>query len=159
VADTDADPTSPTNPSAQDTGPAAEPNEHQDQHDDEHDEDNDEDEDFEEDDPGVDFDSEDGPENPLRIPDERTLEDLLRHFATQDSPRLFALCAVAKGWRRAEITAWGMSFADQAVVYLPGERSVGFFTNAQRAAEMFGMGRDVRLIWPDFVPLREMTTT
>lgn len=104
----------------------------------------------------VDFDNEDGPENPLRIPDERTLEDLLRHFATKDSPRLFALCAVAKGWRRAEITAWGMSFPDQAVIYLPGERSVGFFSSPQRAAEMFGMGRDVRLIWPDFVPLREM---
>lgn len=123
--------------------------------------DSDDSDDLEDDEDGVavDFDSEDGPENPLRIPDERTLEDLLRHFATKDSPRLFALCAVAKGWRRAEITAWGMSFPDQAVIYLPGERSVGFFSSPERAAEMFGMGRDVRLIWPDFVPLREMINT
>jgi hypothetical protein len=106
-----------------------------------------------------DFDREDGPENPLRIPDEQALEDLLRHFATQDSPRVFALCAVAKGWRRAEVAAWGMSFADQAVLYLPGERSIGFFSSAQQAADLFGMGRDIRLIWPDFVPLREMITT
>ena len=105
------------------------------------------------------FDSEDGPDNPLRIPDERTLDDLLRHFATRDAPRVFALCAVAKGWRRAEVAAWGMSFADQAVLYLPGERSIGYFSSAQQAAELFGMGRDIRLIWPDFVPLREMVAT
>jgi hypothetical protein len=102
------------------------------------------------------FERADGPENPLGIPDEQTLEDLLRHLATQDSPRVFALCAVAKGWRRAEVAAWGMSFPDQAVLYLPGERSVGYFSSAQQAAELFGMGRDIRLIWPDFVPLREM---
>lgn len=105
---------------------------------------------------GADFDREDGPENPLRIPSERALEDLLRYFATQDAPRVFALCAVAKGWRRAEIAAWGMSFVDQAVVYLPGERSIGFFGSAEQAAQLFGMGRDIRLVWPDFVPLREM---
>jgi hypothetical protein len=107
----------------------------------------------------TDFDSEDGPANPLRIPDERVLDDLLRHFATRDAPRVFALCAVAKGWRRAEVAAWGMSFADQAVLYLPGERSIGYFSSAQQAAELFGMGRDIRLIWPDFVPLREMVAT
>jgi hypothetical protein len=107
----------------------------------------------------LDFDREDGPANPLRIPDERALDELLRYFATKDSPRIFALCAVAKGWRRAEVAAWGMSFADQAVLYLPGERSIGFFSSAQHAADLFGMGRDVRLVWPDFVPLREMITS
>ena len=108
---------------------------------------------------GDDFEREDGPANPLRIPDEQALNDLLRHFATQDSPRVFALCAVAKGWRRAEVAAWGMSFPDQAVLYLPGERSVGYFSSAQQAAELFGMGRDIRLVWPDFVPLREMISS
>ena len=105
------------------------------------------------------FETEDGPENPLRIPDERALDDLLRHFVTQDAPRVFALCEVATGWRRAEVAAWGMSFPDQAVVYLPGERSVGFFGSAQQAATVFGMGRDVRLVWPDMVPLRELAGT
>lgn len=101
------------------------------------------------------FDEEDGPENPLRIPDERTLNDLLRHFTTQDAPRVFALCAVAKGWRGATVVAWGLSFEDQAVLFVPGERSTGFFSGAEQAAELFGMGGDVRLVWPDFVPLRE----
>jgi hypothetical protein len=105
---------------------------------------------------GVDFDSLAGPANPLRIPDEQALVDLLRHFATRDAPRVFALCVVAEGWRRAEVAAWGLSFVDQAVLYLPGERSVGFFSSAGQAAEVFGRGRDVRLVWPDFVPLREM---
>ena len=98
----------------------------------------------------------DGAGNPLRIPDERTLLELLRYFTTQDAPRVFALCAVAEGWRQAEVAAWGMSFADQAILYLPGERSVGFFSSAEQAAQLFGMGRDIRLVWPDFVPLREM---
>lgn len=105
------------------------------------------------------FDTEDGPENPLRIPDERALEDLLRHFVTKDSPRVFALCAVAKGWRRAQVAAWGLAFPDQAVVYLPGERSIGFFSSAAKAAELFGIGRDVRLVWPDVAPWREMAGT
>ena len=107
----------------------------------------------------ADFDREDGPENPLRIPDEEALGELLRHFTTQDAPRVFALCAVAKGWRRAEVAAWGMAFPDQAVVYLPGERSIGFFGSAEDAARLFTAGRDVRLVWPDFVPLREMIAT
>jgi hypothetical protein len=106
--------------------------------------------------PDADFDREDGPENPLRIPDEQALADLLRHFTTRDAPRVFALCVVAKGWRRAEVAAWGLAFPDQAVLYLPGERSVGFFASPQQAARLFAAGRDVRLVWPDFVPLREM---
>jgi hypothetical protein len=99
---------------------------------------------------------EQGSENPLKIPDEQTLEDLLRHLATQDAPRAFALCEVAPGWRKAAITAWGLSFPDNAVLFMPGERSIGFFSSAERAADTFGRGRDLRLIWPDFVPLREM---
>lgn len=106
-----------------------------------------------EDEPDADVDQ---TENPLRLPDDESLDALLRHFATRDAPRIFALCEVAAGWRAARVAAWGMSFTGQAVVFLPGERTVGVFTDAQRAVERFGAGRDIRLIWPDFVPLREM---
>jgi hypothetical protein len=96
----------------------------------------------------------DEPANPLGIPDDKTLDALLRCYATQEMPRLFALCEVAKEWRSARAVAWGMSFADQAVVYSLTERTIGVFTSARRAAELFAGGRDVRLIWPDVPPLR-----
>lgn len=100
----------------------------------------------------------DGQRNPLHIPDERTLDALLRHFATREAPRVFALCEVAQGWRNAHVAAWGMSFADLAVVYSLAERTIGVFTSAQRAAELFGVGRHIRLVWPDYVPVRETVT-
>jgi hypothetical protein len=96
----------------------------------------------------------DGPANPLGIPDEQTLDALLRCHAIAEMPRLFALCEVASEWRSARALAWGMSFADQAVVYSLTERTLGVFTNAQRAADLFGCGRHVRLVWPDAPPVR-----
>ncbi|HEX3791177.1 MAG TPA: hypothetical protein VHW44_25170 [Pseudonocardiaceae bacterium] len=97
------------------------------------------------------------PENPLAIPDEHTLDDLLRYFATQDAPRVFTLCRITPGLRGATVLAWGMSFADSAVLYLPGEKSVGFFDSADSAHALYRRLGDVRLVWPDYVPVRELT--
>ncbi|RZS39095.1 hypothetical protein EV193_104306 [Herbihabitans rhizosphaerae] len=98
---------------------------------------------------------EDGEDNPLGIPDEETLEDLLRLLSTRDAPRVFALCEVAPGWRQAGIYAWGMSFPDRALLWGTSERFTGSFNSAESALARLGYGRDLRLIWPDFVPLRE----
>lgn len=95
-------------------------------------------------------------ENPLGIQNEDDLNNLLRYFVTQDAPRVFALCEVASGWRGAVVRAWGISFPNNAVVFLPGERALGCFESAEHAQQIYGNLGDIRLVWPDYAPLREM---
>lgn len=109
--------------------------------------------------PWPDTEPDDERDNPLDIPNDQALAALLHHHASREAPRLFALCEVARGWRAARVAAWGMMFAGQAVVYLPGERTVGVCASPQRAAELFARGRDVHLVWPDPVPVRDMVET
>lgn len=100
-----------------------------------------------------------GPENPLGIPNDEALHDLLRYFVTQDAPRVFALCELAAGWRKATVRAWGLAFPTGAVLYLPDDRSLGCFESAEHAHKTYSQLGDIRLIWPDYVPMREMLNT
>lgn len=99
-----------------------------------------------------------GVDNPLGIRNDQELGELLRELVSQDCPRVFALCEVAEGWRHAALRAWGLAFADSAVLYLLGERALGLFESPEHARDVYGVAGDFRVVWPDYGPMLDMTT-
>ncbi|MDI5941712.1 MULTISPECIES: hypothetical protein [Micromonospora] len=88
---------------------------------------------------------------PLGTPDEfhRMLVELVHEFA----PRRFAICEEYGDRVDGEVVAWGMAFAEGALLRCDDQTSTGHFTSAESALRLFARtGRRLRLIWIDALP-------
>ncbi|MFG1846250.1 hypothetical protein [Micromonospora carbonacea] len=88
---------------------------------------------------------------PLGTPEEfhRMLVELVREFA----PHRFAICEEHGDRVDGEVVAWGMAFAEGALLRCDDQSATGHFTSAESALRLFARtGRRLRLIWIDARP-------
>ncbi|MFG1902064.1 hypothetical protein [Micromonospora carbonacea] len=88
---------------------------------------------------------------PLGTPEEfhRMLVELVGEFA----PHRFAICEEHGDRVDGEVVAWGMAFAEGALLRCDDQSATGHFTSAESALRLFARtGRRLRLIWIDALP-------
>lgn len=104
--------------------------------------------------------------------EEHQLDRIVASLAMDEPPRLFTLCSVRRDEsgrvRDVAVIGWGLALDDEhendeqeqdrpstsenALCYLPafrqGEKStLGLFTSAERACQLFGLTGDIRVFW------------
>ncbi|QWF78383.1 hypothetical protein [Amycolatopsis sp. CA-230715] len=76
---------------------------------------------------------------------------VLRTWARENPPRRFALCGFIEDEHGpdCELLAWGLGFEDHAIAQSVDSGLHGRFKSAESARQLFGIGRDVELVWVD----------
>ncbi|NHD16926.1 MULTISPECIES: hypothetical protein [unclassified Actinopolyspora] len=72
---------------------------------------------------------------------------LVERLVLDEAPRVFALVEEVGERADAGIVAWGMALRDRAELVAVGGGMRGSFSSAESARELFGLTRELRLVW------------